>query len=515
MPVRALRAAIVAGLIAAVYLVFVVVVLRYRPPEDYHAATFQLGLAALGIGLVGGVLVALITGLTVRATRPIWQPRPRRREGTAVVRRLGVTLLAPVALIGLQHLWLPGINDVALDHLSGGVAEARTSIASVASVGISPILAAFVLVELTMLATAPGRRARHDPGARIAIGRHVALLGAVLAVIQSYFVVRYLDSLRRGGLEVLAPGTAIRLAVMASLTAGTMLLVIVAGMIRQHGLGNGYGALIVSSWAITVVHRVVDHPTAGHALGALTLVIIGGAAMALLRMRVGGGGQASLRMPASGSIPLVTASSVVSPRWLLAPLGVISGSGAAARWLDSVPHRTGLFAAGIVVLVPLWSFAFSRPGIVAPLAARAGLAPPGRSVWHRATCLSLVSLLGLGVLAQVSAAIDPDAQRVCEAQAAMMVAALVLDMLDDARARGAALVAVWPLHQPQHAELVRRVLWNAGIDCHLQSSHLRTLLGWFGPYAPIDVLVAAKDAESARDRIGGLYEATPLKRVFG
>jgi hypothetical protein len=514
MPVRALRAAIVAGLIAGIYLGFVVVVMRYRPPEDYHAATLQLVLAPLGIGLAGGVLAALVTGLTVRATRPIWQPRPRRRDGTAAIRRLGVTLLAPVALIVLQHLWLPGIKDVALEQLIDRGGGPGASIVNLASVGISPILAAFVLVELAMLATAPGRRARYRPGARIAIGRHVGRLGVVLAAIQSYFVVSYLDGLGRSGLEIVAPGTAIRLALMAALTAGTMLMVGVAGLIRRHGLGNGYGALIVSSWAIAVVPPIVGHPTAGHALGGLTLVIIGGVAMALLRMRVGGGGEASLRVPASGSIPLVIASSVVPRLWSFAQLGVISGSGVAARWVASVP-RAGLFVAGMAVLVPLWSFAFSRPGGIAPLAVRAGLSPPGRSVWRRATCLSFVSLLGLGVLAQVSAAIAPDAQRVCEASAVMMVAALVLDMLDDARARGAALVAVWPLHQAQHAELVRRVLWNAGIDCHLPSCHLRALLGWFGPYAPIDVLVAAKDAEAARDRIGGLYDAQLRKRVSG
>lgn len=534
MPVRALRAAIVAGLIAGGYLVFVVAilpdrligwlggpdgsiagqggfVLRYRSPEDSNAAT----LAALGMGLAGAVLVALVTGLTVRATRPIWQPRPRRRAGTAVVRRLAVTMLAPVALIGVRHLGLPGIDDVALGQLIYRGGAPGASIANVASVGIFPILVAFLLVELAMLATAPGRRARSQPGARIANDRHAAVLGVVLAAVQSYFVVGSLGSLGRSGLAILAPGVAIRIAVMASLTAGTVLLVVIAGLIRRYGLGNGYGVLIASSWAVTLVPRIVAHPTAGQALGGLTLVVSGRAAMALLRMRVGGGGEASLRVPASGSIPLVLASLVVPQLWGLVQRGGGSGAGAAAGWLDRGLPRIGLVAAGLVVLVPLWSFVSSRPAGVAPQALRAGLAPPRRSVVCRATGLSLVSLLGLGVLAQVSAAIAPEAQGVCEGSAAMLVAALVLDMLDDARAHGAGLVAVWPLHQAQHAELVRRVLWNAGIDCHLRSCHLRALLGWFGPFVPIDVLVAAKDAAAARDQIGGLYEARPRKQVSG
>jgi hypothetical protein len=232
-------------------------------------------------------------------------------------------------------------------------------------------------------------------------------------------------------------------------------------------------------------------------------------------MRVGVGREVALRVPASGCIPLATASGVVPPLWFLAQLGVISASGDVVRWLDSAGHRTGLWAGVIVVLVPLWSFAFSRPRVVAALAERTDHAAPGQATWRRATLLSLVSLLAIGGVAQLAAALDPDAQPVCEASTAMLVAALVLDLLDDARTRPAGLVAVWPLHQPHHAELVRRVLRDDGIDCHLQASHLRTLLGFFGPFVPIDVLVPVEDARRARDKIGALYQEISFKRVFG
>lgn len=99
-----------------------------------------------------------------------------------------------------------------------------------------------------------------------------------------------------------------------------------------------------------------------------------------------------------------------------------------------------------------------------------------------------------------------DALIVCEATSAMLAAALALDIVDDLRARRADLVAVWPLQHAQHAELVRRVLADAGIECHLQSSHVRTLLAFFGPYVPIDVLVPAMAAEDARARIEPLFQ---------
>jgi hypothetical protein len=90
----------------------------------------------------------------------------------------------------------------------------------------------------------------------------------------------------------------------------------------------------------------------------------------------------------------------------------------------------------------------------------------------------------------------------------------VLDIVDEARAWRADLVVVWPLQQAQHAALVARVLADANIACHLKSSHLRTLLAFFGPYVPIDVLVPAADADEARKKIAMLFEETPLRDVF-
>jgi hypothetical protein len=292
-----------------------------------------------------------------------------------------------------------------------------------------------------------------------------------------------------------------------------MLLVIVAGMIRQHGLGNGYAALIISSWAITVVPGILEAPTAGHALGLVTLALIGAATVAMLRMRVGDDRELPLRVPASGSVPLATAGGVVALLGFFAQLGLVGGGW--VGWMMGVGHRAALLVGAIVVLVPLWSFAFSRPGVVARLVAQTALAPPSQASWRRATLLSFVFLLAIGLVALVSAATLPDAEAVCEATTAMLLAALMLDLLDDVRARRADLVVVWPLQHAQHAELVRRVLADAGIDCHLQSSHIRTLLGFFGPYVPIDVLVPAEAAEEARNKIGGLFQGTPLGQVFG
>jgi hypothetical protein len=286
------------------------------------------------------------------------------------------------------------------------------------------------------------------------------------------------------------------------LIAGTLLLVIVAGMIRQHGLGNGYGALLVSSWAITAVQRF-DPASAGHQLGLVAVVAIGCATIALLRMRTGDGREATLRVPTSGVVPFTTLGSLAA-LWAVVQFRLAAATiptSSIEVWLILGGYAVPIF----VVLVPLWSLVLSRPAIVAPLAARARLAPPSRASWRRATLLSLVILLLIGAASWLAFAIHEDARLLCDPVIAMIAAAVLLDGVDDLRARRVALVVAWPLHQAQHAELVSRVLADAGIACHFQASHLRTLLAFFGPYVPIDVLVPAAAAEDARTRIRALF----------
>jgi hypothetical protein len=349
---------------------------------------------------------------------------------------------------------------------------------------------------------------RLRPAARIASGRYVAMLGLVFAVVQSYLAVHVVSDLALDGGELFTPGLATELAAIASLPVGTLLLVIVAGMIRQHGLGNGYGALIASAWVIDAVRPILDDPTPGHALGLVTLAAIGAATVGLLRMRIGDDRQAPLRVPASGTVPLSSAAVIVA-------LGVVALHGVPAVWRAGYfrpdPFGTGWGAvAWSVLLVPVWSFVFARPAVLAPLAARAQIAPPDQVSWLRATGISLVVLGLVSVASRVAVDTDPGAAALCDPASAMLLAAVLLDLVDDLRARRGDLVVAWPLHQPHHAELVRRTLADAGIACHLAASHLRTLLAVFGPHVPIDVLVPAGSVDAARGKIAGLYQEVPV-----
>jgi hypothetical protein len=87
-----------------------------------------------------------------------------------------------------------------------------------------------------------------------------------------------------------------------------------------------------------------------------------------------------------------------------------------------------------------------------------------------------------------------------------VIAMVVLDVRDDLRARRVTLERVWSLQQAQHADLVVRALDDVGISCHLASANLRTMLAFFGPFAPIDVWVAPEHVPAARVRLRELFE---------
>jgi len=86
---------------------------------------------------------------------------------------------------------------------------------------------------------------------------------------------------------------------------------------------------------------------------------------------------------------------------------------------------------------------------------------------------------------------------------AMIAAAVILDIVDDARARRSTLVPAGVIHQIQWAGVIERVLADAGIACHIHASNLRTLLAFFGPWAPAIVLVPADKADAARALVDG------------
>jgi SecY len=484
--------------------------------STWHAPADTAVLELFGrllLGLLAGALAGLLTALVIRIARPRWRRAPEPVAGPLPYRRLAVTLLALPAVYLGGKLALPGIDSFALEGMLPPTGPGSARQLSVVAVGVMPILTAFTLVEIVALAIPRLRWRRHDPRGRAALGQAVCVLSIAIAAAQGYFIAVYIEAMSQHIGFVLWPGLGFRLAAAVTLTTGTLLLGALAGVIREHGLGNGYGAILVASGLVGIVELALwgqEPPGRGHVLGAVALAVIAAFTVVVLRWRVGDPDDErapALRVPASGIAALSDVGGLALILGLLGGLGLGDALGTAWGWVIELRYQRWVALVLAATLAVEWAHLFARPRLVEPVARAAGLPPLSWGTWRRAV-LASVALLAVGhAVATLAVDTHPGAAAVVAPILVMLGTAVVLDIIDDARAHRRRLAPAGVLHQIQHASVVERVLADAGIPCHVHAGNLRTLLAFFGPFAPAIVLVPESLAADARRRLEGLVAA--------
>jgi SecY translocase/SecD-like export protein len=445
-------------------------------------------LGRLVLGLLAGLAVFVLAYAVVRFARPVHADRPVLAAGRFPTRRLFVTLLAPLVLLLAPYIDLPGVNTYELAHI---MRHDPGAAGSVFALGITPVMFAFAIVEIVALAVPPLRWRRHDPEGRRKLARAVAILAIAFAALQGYFLVRRFELASLGGAELISlhAGWAQRGMLVLTLVAGTLVLVTVAGAISSRGLGNGYGVVIASGLVIDTLPDLGNalapeywmHYAAALPAGIAAIAAIAIPTAAVLRWRiVAHEREPALRPPLSGISPL---GDVVTILGLVSTLAVLLDK-------PSLPALHSHVVAGAIALVSVvvWSWVLARPALVAARAYAADLQPPSRASWGRALG---VTLAWTAVVFVVAAPVD----RI----ALVLTTAVVLDIAADVRAHRAKLVAVTMLQQIQQLGVVERELAAAGIAYHASASHLRSLLAFFGPWAPVVILVPEADLTRAAE----------------
>ena len=462
-------------------------------------------LARLILGVAGGLGAGVLGWLVAAWIRPQRRQDPPLAGTVPVWPRVAWTLGAIAVIVAAWHVTLPGVNDFALDswaHVSGG----SPYLSSVLALGITPLVIAFILVELAALAVPRWRRLRHaGPRGRRTLGYAVAAVALVLAVVQSYFVVHYLQSLVGNGSEIYWGTRRMDALLVVTMVGGTMVLASLVAIIGSRGIGNGYAIVIATSWLGRAPWREVIGGGAGGALVLGAAACIAVIAWGMLRVRVAGSRGVAVPLPASGLMPVATSSMLVLALFVATAVGIL----VPYRVFDLVhvlDDRLALACVAVIVLVLAWAFLFARPGAWRDVLARAGLEAADRATWQRAagaSALALVAILVIWKTAQVAA---PRPARLLEPWTLLLVVATALDVAAELRDRRRGLVPVWPLHAPLLADMVRDKLAAAGIDHHLQAARLRALLWFFGPFVPIMVLVPPDRAPDAERILRGLFE---------
>ncbi len=447
-------------------------------PPNVSAAV--LVVARLTLALLFGLLAFGATTALQRALRPLPPIAQARtvRGGMPVRarpwRRLAVTVAGPVAVILLQRVSLPTVDDQVADWLVGPGQETRIS---VFALGVWPMLAGFVTAEIVALIVPRWRRRRYEPAFRPNLAVAGAALGIGFALIQGWTAAMALDSLP----FIELPGT-FRPVTALSFAAGTLVLVVLASVIGRYGLGNGY-SIVLATGLLTHAYETARYmasatPTpvvlCSLATGVCAVVL---ATVWILRARGDG-----MRLPAGGVVPLAWSGAAVQLIALLAWAGL----DVPFKWVSVLApaslSRFAVLLGLLVVLGALCSYAFSR--------ARPLSAPNLASTSY----LALLAAIGFAI-----AHYAPEAW--FDLFLVVLGTAVAMDVWDEwrARSRHPDLAILRNEHRVQRVDDILDALLDAGIPAHARGAAHRALLHFFAPYVPVSIYVPADRLAEARD----------------
>jgi hypothetical protein len=427
--------------------------------------------------------------------------------------RLALTLAIPIGVLLLAQIPLPGVDIGAFEQLWGLAGESDRALVGILALELNPVLSAALLVELFALAIPRWRDWRLGGyPERAGLWMRVALVAVVLVLVQSFFMVRWLQSTTRAYAFIpglVAEGPLVAVAQMLSLTGGTFLLFWLTRVIGTLGLANGFSVMIVAFTFAPTVGATVSSARERFEAGDRILLPLLLAAVAVaavtrlaggrpLRLRASTAGAVQLPTPSSGLQPVLTAFSLLQLPASLKKTGIdlLPASFESQVWL-----RRGVEAALAAAFCLLLTWLFNRPRAVIETLRRAGasetapLRDPVRAAvahglaWSVAVCWGL---LGVEWFCQ-------DAQLAVGVVNLVVIACVVMDVVDELRfrRRNGALARVWPVHRLYVLPVMLRALDVAAIPAFPRGRRHRTLWNFLTPYVPIEIFVPVEEATRA------------------
>ncbi len=171
-------------------------------------------------------------------------------QNKEIRKRIGFTLAMLLVFRILAAITTPGIPRDALQQLfgEGGFGDLMTAVsgaafenASIVAIGLGPYINASVILQL-LGSVIPKLEQLQEEGerGRKVINQYTRILTVPLAILQSFVIY----SILRGQGIVTALSTLELIAMIATLTAGSMILVWLGELIQENGIGNGSSVII-------------------------------------------------------------------------------------------------------------------------------------------------------------------------------------------------------------------------------------------------------------------------------
>ena len=184
---------------------------------------------------------------------------------------------------------IPNVNRVEMSHVvtrggtgsflgmfnmfSGGALEQM----SIFALGIMPYITSSIVMQLlTVVVPKLDQLNKEGEQGRKKINQFTRYGTILVAVVQGWFIATYVESLSKGGAEVVAePGLGFRLMTVLTLTTGTVVVMWLGELITDKGIGNGSSLIIFAGIVVAMPDAIVQFLAgSGNKTGGLTAMFI-------------------------------------------------------------------------------------------------------------------------------------------------------------------------------------------------------------------------------------------------
>jgi hypothetical protein len=379
--------------------------------------------------------------------------------------------------------------------------------------GFAPLITGFLLAELFSLLTPPGRLLRKSGTAgRRRLNRAALILSLLCAAVQGLGIALLLEGLDAPLAPVVdRPGWLFRLLLIATLTAVTAVIVLIANALSEFGIGNGFALLSLAEigwsgwWNGAAVRAELSEDSLPPAVG-----IFVAAGLVVLLVRFIRSTEATWTPPfPQGILPVQGSLAILGFPWVLGLLG--------DRFLFG--NFDLVFLVGTLVAIPLLSWLTfglfsSRPRLEADLPATPEVVDRVEDVLERRLNPS-AAFLALGTTALFAwNAWQPHSLLTTSFTflELILIVIIALDLLDQYwfTQRHGQMARLVQLDNVHLSYLLAERLQEKGIDCLARAQRLRSLLFFLGALIKIDVYVPTAQLDRGREVWMEMESAGPI-----
>ncbi|MBL9175196.1 MAG: hypothetical protein JNL10_16780, partial [Verrucomicrobiales bacterium] len=358
-----------------------------------------------------------------------------------------------------------------------------------------------------------------SPGDRAKLNRAAVLLGIGMTLLQALVFEGMWRSLGDGP----EAGGWIRMTVLVGVTC---LLVGLAGIVDREGVGTGWVVVLTSTFLAETfdvwgdfIRAFGEAPQdgAGLRVGLLASVASVGVMFWMFRggpLPTGDGTTDHTRLgrPACGLTPITLTSSAIAV--VAAALQPVLQMNEAIRTVERFPKMLVFLSIGFAMV---WTYLFQRPVYVANAWRRLYPDPPeGIPSLKRVVpeCVLFIAVLA-GLHAWIVFRLGPAWNGYLPSL--WLLVGVGHDLVEEIRFRRGCPTAtrVWEIHQMYAVAPTVRLLASEGIPVFAAGARFRALMQFFGPYAPVRILVPSDVAPRARALVDARWFGREVASVAG